>query len=245
MFLASTAIVVCGLGWIVGRYVQVGSLAAAIPLVAKDVYDFQTLIAGVAAIFAAFIAARPVYKQLDRMGTQTEIMSRDILSGRLSLLEGRKAELKKATTNFLQNYFFPGISNDDPANFDIDSHLAFDAQHVIESIHRQLNDAQQRREDGELVQEKRKQLASSAEKLADYLDDIHSPDSRGNDEEISAAQREEMEVTAVVAKLEIAGHFIEFQSAADDVQNAFDQEIARVRTLIRQIDQRLLTQNVS
>ncbi|MFN7399129.1 MAG: hypothetical protein ACK5SX_08740 [Sandaracinobacter sp.] len=60
------------------------------------IYDFQTLLAGLLAIGAAYYAARPVWRQLQDSNLQTRIMHRDTLAARLMDAEKRAAQVAKA-----------------------------------------------------------------------------------------------------------------------------------------------------
>lgn len=48
----------------------------------RAIYDYQTLIAGGAALVAAYYAARPVYDQLDMMRLQSDAVKRGMLLDR-------------------------------------------------------------------------------------------------------------------------------------------------------------------
>lgn len=60
------------------------------------VYDFQTLIAGVLAIGAAYYAARPVWRQLKDSNLQTKIQHRETLASLLRESQDRFSRAKKS-----------------------------------------------------------------------------------------------------------------------------------------------------
>ena len=92
--------------------------------------DWQTLIAGTFAIFAAIIAAHPVRKQLSRMNIQSSIMARQVLVERLLALEKRqaisRASLDSITSKFSRDIYCEDQWSEDPEPT-INSHWAFDA----------------------------------------------------------------------------------------------------------------------
>lgn len=60
------------------------------------IYDFQTLIAGVLAIGAAYYAARPVWRQLKNNDLQTRILHRETLASLLREAQERFARVTKS-----------------------------------------------------------------------------------------------------------------------------------------------------
>ncbi len=60
------------------------------------IYDFQTLIAGVLAIGAAYYAARPVWRQLKDTNLQTKIQHRETLASLLREAQDRFARVAKS-----------------------------------------------------------------------------------------------------------------------------------------------------
>ncbi|WP_267347105.1 hypothetical protein [Sphingomonas sp. GM_Shp_2] len=67
------------------------------------IYDFQTLIAGVLAIGAAYYAARPVWRQLKDTNLQTRIQHRETLMALLREAQDRLARVRKSVADPLMD----------------------------------------------------------------------------------------------------------------------------------------------
>lgn len=119
---------------------------------------------------------------------------------------------------------------------------SFGAQQTLDfTILGPLKDQQIKREDGETVQTARGRVIECADKLVDCLDDIHSPDSRSGDPEITDDDVKKMVERAGVAEKELLGIMMDFDSRAVALADAFDAEINSVRARIRALDDNLLS----
>jgi hypothetical protein len=77
--------------------------------VGQFIKDYQTLLTGFMALFAAVIALRYVYKQLHVNQVQTAIAAREVLFGRTRTIEHRRkvsaAAIHKITSDFMARLY--------------------------------------------------------------------------------------------------------------------------------------------
>jgi hypothetical protein len=68
--------------------------------VVKIIFDYQALIAGLVAILAAYITARPVWRQLSDMSLQTNALLRDYALEQLRRVANRQKWYSERLTPF-------------------------------------------------------------------------------------------------------------------------------------------------
>jgi hypothetical protein len=137
----------------------------------RFVYDYQTLIAGAAAVAAAYYAARPVYRQLDLMRLQSDAMMRDMLINREGDLRQALEALGKNVGKPLNDlggavYWEEGVT--------IDEEQAFCHDQQLSSARAGLADGYRWR-DSAVVEAERGGLDKALDGLVNTLDDVQRP----------------------------------------------------------------------
>jgi hypothetical protein len=214
----------------------------------KGLYDFikdwQTLIAGAFALIAALIAAYPVRKQLLKMNLQSAIMSRNVLSQRLSDIEIRKRETKELlesiTTMFFRDIYF----GDPEGPPEFNSHWAFEAQRTVGFAISKLVLTQESKKDPQNIDSVRELVLRSSRSLEECLDAIHRPDSMNMDDpdyDLSDNQIAEIQANSEIERVALPEKISKVSEDSKKLDTEFEIEIGRLRKRIRQIDDLVIT----
>jgi len=206
------------------------------------VRDFQTLIAGLIAIMAALITARPVWRQLDRMSVQTGTMYRDFLADRLKALQGRRKWLFDKIEPFEQEvsqrmYEMREIENR------LNIHWVFDRAQTTAILIRELETYRATNRDSSEMAEAVASLVQRLKALEENLDTIHRPDSTdqsGEDWSYTDEQWTEIRAKAEAADAALDGIVNEFEAASKQLRNVVDGEIGRLRDRVKVTDDALM-----
>ena len=196
----------------------------------KYLYDWQGLIAGVIALMAAYVAARPVWRQLT-------LSVRDTLIGRLAAMESRQEttrELMSSITDLVSRF----RPCDNGQELDPDPYLAFDAQDTVNRVVATLKADQQSSLDGELIDNKRRAAISAVRALAGCLFNIHAPDTIdfGGPDEPAENERRDFEERADRSARELENRISAATKAAGDLEAAFLDGLEQLRQRIRRMD---------
>lgn len=146
-------------------------VACAIGGLGRFVFEYQTLIAGAAAVAAAYYAAKPVYRQLDMMRLQSDAVMRDMLINRERDLRQALEALGKNVGKPLNDlggavYWHEGET--------IDEEQAFYHDQQLSSARTWLAGGYRWR-DSAVVEAARGDLDKALDELVDTLDDVHRP----------------------------------------------------------------------
>jgi hypothetical protein len=206
----------------------------------KLLYDWQTLFTGFLAVFAAYIAARPAWKQLASLKTQTAVLARDTLVARVSAMESRRQttrrEVVKITHEFTAQIYPYGGEQEKP---EINHPWAFEAEKTANSVIALLTAHQETSLDGELVDAKRQNMIQQAKMLVECLSKIHIPSSadlRGPDLFLTDDQIAEVTEEGVRSEKYLEDRISHVTKSATDLDAAFEAGLEKLRSRIRQID---------
>ena len=213
----------------------------------KFFLDWQTLIAGVLAFFAAVIALRPIFRQLRLTQIQLEVMSREVSLDRVEKTERRRIlvqdELRSITDNFLTEIY----RNDPEGEPQINEYWASDAEFTVGEVIEKLQRQQVSRSDTQLIDDRRAVVIQKAEALKECLDDIHRPDSTyfddpeyGRSDEQIRTLKDDLDRKADVAKGSLDTRIRELETSAKELDQAFDASLSQCRIRIRQINELVL-----
>lgn len=204
------------------------------------IYDYQTLITGAAALAAAFVAARPVYRQLALMRTQSEAVLRDMLLARDADLGAAIKGVAKEVSERLSSlgsavYWEEGDEIDEDRAYHHERNLSLAAQWLK---------SQYGWRDMHKAEEFRAVAIAEIDTLVDTLDAIYRPvstEKESDDHSFTDAEWAELEAHAEAAKGEVLGKL----SAAQKAVAAYVVEIANEQRAIREklklLDRALVT----
>jgi hypothetical protein len=138
-------------------------------------YRWQTLITGVLALFAAFVALRPVYGQLKLIREQNKVMLRSTINEMMVSLD-----LDLASTHEIIDKRFSKIAQDlgyfedhgDPPSI---AEWASEQDANIRAVIRELKESFFRHHDVEAVEEYKGDLILALDGLSECLDAIYTP----------------------------------------------------------------------
>lgn len=204
--------------------------------------DWQTLATGALAIFAAWIAARPVWRQLQRMETQSNVMLREMLSRRVSELEARRESVQNAVREPLDKI------NTDLAWWhedtdDIDEHWAFNMSQLVAGALGRFARFRAAALDDQNLEALKSALVEKMSALADLLDQIHRPAStQQHDEDYSISDEDWAKIIqrGQEARAEVPSKYSDARGALNDLDEAYASKANEARARIVGIDQRLL-----
>jgi hypothetical protein len=201
------------------------------------VRDYQTLIAGFAAIFAAWMAALPVWRQLRAMDVQTSMVLRaflidqiDIARQRREWFAGRLDKFGSDTTSQTYCYGEPVTIHPEWAN----EHEQ-EADRLLENITRFKGG----RHDSSEIQHAIDEVFTRLMAVRDALDDIHRPYSmEQHDVDHSFTDEQWAAIGRKGAKSEEDIHALttDFRDAARKLDILFETEINRLLARVGQID---------
>jgi hypothetical protein len=137
------------------------------------IYDFQTLITGVAAIGAAWYVGAPVWRQLKDTNLQARIMHRDTLAARLREVEERAARVAKEIDEPLWRAQ-RATSEPDGEPVEIGEYDAFEVEQQIAGALDWYLVTLEGTEDTR-VEEAKAALKAALKELTDTLSDVHWP----------------------------------------------------------------------
>jgi hypothetical protein len=135
------------------------------------VYDFQTLIAGMLAIGAAYYAARPVWRQLKDTNLQTKIQHRETLASLLREAQDRFARVSKSIAEPMNDL---GRLTTDPAGETI-AIGAHDAFAIEQRLHGELDWylVGLKATEADEIETAKAALKVALDELLDTLNDVH------------------------------------------------------------------------
>jgi hypothetical protein len=211
------------------------------------VYNYQTLIVGVvgvaAAIAAAFYAAWPVWRQLDRMSVQTNTLFRDFLHDRIETTRRRRKWFAERLGAF-SNEAARGVNHaeqfEDGA---INSHWAFDQDQTAGAL---LNDVRRYREDWSdqiAIESGLDEVIAKLEALQDSFNAIHRPsstDQTGEDYAFSDEEWAGVEAAGRQAEKDLSGLVGAFSESVKRLDGAFSDQLKSLRERLRQVEHLLL-----
>ena len=133
----------------------------------------QTLLAGLLAVIAAFVAILPVRAQLKQMRVQSAIGARDILARRIHELETRKLKESGALSKVVQDTLRalrPGEGEEE-----IDTKWAFESGKDVDSLIGLLEERQREMKEPSTVENSRKTVLEALRNYSVALNAVHAP----------------------------------------------------------------------
>ncbi len=204
----------------------------------RAIYDYQTLIAGCAAVVAAYFAARPVYRQLDMMRLQSDAVMR-------GMLLDRERDLRQALEALDKNVGEPlaglGHAVYWEEGDEIDEERAFYHDQALSTARTWLGTKYRWRDSAE-VETARAGLEKGLDALIDTLDDVHRPAHTEKEGEDYAMTDEEW--TAFLkrgedAKGEVLGKLSNARQLLSAVSSGIGAELNAVGRQLTAIDRSL------
>lgn len=214
-------------------------------LLSKDgpLFGWQTLIGAALALIAAYVAVRPVWRQVILTSVQAQTAYREFLRDRLRTIEEQRKRLMPPLGAYLEQVSSRIDEVEEYGQGSLDANWAFGSQQLANQQIDRLK-AFRAREDGVgEIESAVDGAVCGLETLADALDDIHQPESTDQigedwaftDEEWAAIREKANTATETVSGLASAA-----RTAVKALDNSFADEGARLRTLIRRTEKALL-----
>jgi hypothetical protein len=204
----------------------------------SDLYDFidkyQALIAGLIAIIAAYITARPVWRQLEGVRVQTNTLFRDYVLEQLRRTANRKAWYSKRLGSFNDDVGRRIHEMDGEA---INVHWAHDTQQRAAYLLEEM-EAHAETRDLSAIEEELTDIYAALNQLIETLDCIHRPYSmEQHDADHSFTDEEWAELKVAAGKAEeslskVTGTLAQASKALDE---AFVGELSTFRQQLRQV----------
>lgn len=197
----------------------------------KWLYDWQTGIAGLLALTAAFVAARPVWRQLT-------LSARDTLVGRVSNMESKRDTTRQLMTSITTEFISQLNPNDEDRKLNPHPEWASEAQNTVARVVATLTNHQETSLDGELIDSKRKAVIQECTPLSDCLSEIHAPYSVDFGGFEAPAEEEQPAYTERGHRAEraLGNHISAVAKAADDLDGAFMVGLKQLRERLRRND---------
>lgn len=206
------------------------------------VHDYQTLIAGVIAILAAFITARPVWRQLRSMSIQTSTVYREFLAERVRSLMARRKWLADKLDPFVMEVG-RRIYEMRELEGRLNIHWIFERDQIAWSLINELEADRAERRDPATIAVTLDDVMLRLRELQDTLSDIHWPEHNDQTGEDYAFSDEEW--AAILQKSRDADARLDtvisdFEIAKKKLDEAVEAELRGLRDRLKEIDDRLL-----
>lgn len=205
--------------------------------------QWQTLIAAGLALVAAWWAARPVWRQLDRMEIQSNIMLRDIIVLRIAEVVKRRdaaTSLSRETIGRIERDLY-WHDEFDPS--EVKEDWAFNQENGVRTALGKFTGFRGENPDIEEMEALKDELERSMRAVVEILDDIHRPAStqqHDEDHNISDADWAIIEARGVAAKSELPTAVARWSAAAAAVAAAYTTEERALRGRLVKIDRLLI-----
>jgi hypothetical protein len=214
---------------------------------AKFIYDYQSLIAGVLAFGIAWYALRPIYRQLHIAQLQMAISEREVLITRLAEVERRSQGVAKELTTITSDFSQQLYSHDEQDEPNITSEWAHGAEQIVSQVISGLKRQQITKADDPVFDDRRAAVIAAADVLEDCLRDIHQVDSIDLDDQeygFTVAQiadeKAKLERASEVAQSALTACIRDVSEARDELDAEYNRALAALRDRIRQINELLL-----
>jgi hypothetical protein len=205
---------------------------------------YQTLASAIAAFAAAWIAVRPVWKQLNLTSIQANVALRDAISSQVNLIANRadktNARLDKLATDLLRGHH----ETEGTGAF---SHWAWDMESVIDAEIATLSHEQMENVDRDETTISRTILISTLRKLESCFSDVNATihlsydDDRADD---SALQQDAIKVEAI-AEQQLTDRIQVTNEAILKLRSAFSRDIEELRLKRQLLDNMLVASRVN
>ena len=207
------------------------------------IYDYQALIAGLLAIAAAFIAAWPVWRQLNQMRLQTNAVFREFLLDRIRSMRGRRKWFAAQFGTFEESVARRIHAMEQFGDDSIDTTWAFEkdqeAGRLLDQMRQQMGDELEI----ESVEIELQYFVEKLEILRDTLDAIHRPysmDRHDPDYSFSDEEWARIEAAACQAEKDLFGNANIFSDSLKRLDRAYGEELDSLRERMQLIDHLLV-----
>lgn len=209
------------------------------------IFDYQSLIAGLLALAAAVIAARPVWRQLDRMSVETNSLVREFLSDRIRITERRHKWFSERLGSFANEVLMRICEIEERQDGIVNVHWAFEQDQIASKLLSDVQLYQKKRRDPLAIESCLEVVSVKLSALQDAFDKIHrtaSMDQIGEDYAISDEEWAAMVVAGQEAEKTLFNLAGELSDAVKQLDGAFEQELTSLRNrLVKAEDQLLQT----
>lgn len=213
--------------------------------IGQFIYDYQTLITGAAALGAAYIAARPVYRQLELVQTQSNGVRREMLLQRQLEIEQARAAASENVGKALNDLSREFPCYEEEGDFMLNEHQAHHHDLGISHAASWLRQRYKWR-DNALAEAKKAALLDALEKLTGFLQDVHYPAHTEQHDEYHSMSDEVYAAFLAkgeAAKAEINPALIGAESALQNFQESLAQELNAVIVQLKKLDKSLVSVN--
>ncbi|WP_146197965.1 hypothetical protein [Caulobacter endophyticus] len=207
------------------------------------IYRYQTLIGAVVALLAAYIAVRPVWRQLKYIKFQSSAMYRDFVDRRLSEINDRYQIVSEFVSNDLDNFEKKIYEVEELEIGKYEIEWLFESEQNLYFIVVKMESYKCKRLDPLMIDIEIDKLIKSLRFLVDKLEAAHRPhttDQVGEDYAISDEDWAQIEREGALAEEQISGAASRVRDDFNDLRASFEFEINRMRTSLRSIDQELI-----
>jgi len=208
---------------------------------ADFVKDYQTLIAGLIAILAAYMTAKPVWRQLRSMSVQTAMVHREFLAERLRALDARRAALAKNLDPY-SDQIHQRLMEMREIEGKLNIHWVFERAQITWSLINDLKTEGRQHRDPAPISIAFDALMDSLNRLYETLEDIHRPqstDQSDEDHEFTDAEWADIGEKGKIADARLDGEISEFEQRWRDLKAAFETELSGLRDSLQAIDAQL------
>lgn len=214
--------------------------------------DFQSLLAGLMAVGAAWIAIRPVHRQLHVSRVQAAIASREVLFGRTRTINQRRTVAEKAILSITSDFTARLYQGDPEGEPDIQPEWASDAAQLVGQVIDQFERQQTGMGDREAIEEGRASVIQAATALQNCLTHIHqfysydfdSPDNKWSQKEIDE-NRAAAEAASKDAERQLEARISAVAQSGKELDNAYGAELAEIGARVLQINKLVLKEDHS
>lgn len=201
--------------------------------------DWQSLIGSFIALIAAWIAIRPVWRQLDRMEIQTDAMVRDASVARIKDAEWSREYMTIPISNFLDQAS-PDLEPYEDEEITITPEAAHNWAGTLGVAKRTFAEIAATRLDIASIEVRKQELEAAAGALIGALDDIVAPHTVDAEEHgLTEADIIDLREKAVQGEKAAPELMSKLRKAVGALNHEREQEIVQLRRRLRRIDDRL------
>jgi hypothetical protein len=207
------------------------------PDILSFIEKYQTLIAGLIAILAAYITARPVWRQLEGMSIQANALYRDYVLEQIRRTDNRRTWYSKRLESFNEDVGRRLYEMEEREGGVVDVNWAHGAQQRATCL---LDELQRHGETRDLsaVERELSEVFSNLRRLVDTLDSVHRPhsmDQHDADHSFTDEEWAELKVAAEKAEVELSGVANALSQASMRLDAAFAAELSTFRQQLKQV----------
>jgi hypothetical protein len=205
---------------------------------------YQTLLTAFIAFVAAWVAVKPVWKQLRLSEIQASVSLRESISSRVNLLATRaeksRTRLKAFYIQFATAY---ESTKDDASKL---SHWIWDQENIINDQIAYLENEQSENIDGDGTTISRQKLLISLRQLENCVYEVNATVHLDyNVDEVEEAQQAAAEQEELKAKENLPNYIATVENALVDLEARFDRDIEELRLKRQLLDQILAASEVN